>query len=45
MPERYPWGLYHKDHTQLYTTAGVGHWFPFRLGCPPEAPLFTLERA
>lgn len=45
MPERYPWGLYRKGDTQLYTTAGVGHWFPFRLGCPPEAPLFTLERA
>lgn len=45
MPERYPWGLYRKEATQLYTTAGVGHWFPFRLGCPPEAPLFTLEQA
>jgi predicted MPP superfamily phosphohydrolase len=45
MPERYPWGLYRKEGTQLYTTAGVGHWFPFRLGCPPEAPLFTLHRA
>lgn len=45
MPERYAWGLYRKGATQLYTSAGVGHWFPFRLGCPPEAPLFTLERA
>jgi predicted MPP superfamily phosphohydrolase len=45
MPERYPWGLYRKEGAQLYTSAGVGHWFPFRLGCPPEAPLFTLEQA
>jgi len=45
MPERYPWGLYRQGPTQLYTSAGVGHWFPFRLGCPPEAPLFTLRRA
>ncbi len=45
MPERYPWGLYRKGQSQLYTTAGVGHWFPFRLGCPPEAPLFVLQRA
>jgi predicted MPP superfamily phosphohydrolase len=45
MPERYPWGLYCKEGAQLYTSAGVGHWFPFRLGCPPEAPLFTLEQA
>ncbi len=42
---RYPWGLYHQGATQLYTSAGVGHWFPFRLGCPPEAPLLTLRRA
>ena len=45
MPERYAWGLYRKEGTQLYTTSGVGHWFPFRLGCPPEAPLFTLQQA
>ncbi|MSR82346.1 MAG: metallophosphoesterase [Candidatus Latescibacteria bacterium] len=44
MPERYAWGLYRKEGTQLYTSAGVGHWFPFRLGCPPEAPLFTLQQ-
>ena len=44
-PERYIWGHYAKEDTQLYTTAGVGHWLPFRFGCPPEAPLFTLHRA
>ena len=37
------WGHYGAGATQLYTSAGVGHWFPFRLGCPPEAPLFILE--
>ena len=42
-PERYIWGHYAKENTQLYTTAGVGHWLPFRFGCPPEAPLFTLH--
>jgi predicted MPP superfamily phosphohydrolase len=44
-PERYIWGHYAKEQTQLYTTAGVGHWLPFRFGCPPEAPLFTLHRS
>lgn len=44
-PEHYIWGHYAKEQTQLYTTAGVGHWLPFRFGCPPEAPLFTLHRS
>ena len=44
MPERYIWGHYKRHSSQLYTTAGVGHWFPFRLGCPPEAPLITLHK-
>jgi len=44
-PDRYIWGHYTKGHRQLYTSAGVGHWFPFRLGCPPEAPLITLHRS
>ncbi len=42
-PDRYIWGQYTKGDSQLYTSAGVGHWFPFRLGCPPEAPLITLR--
>ena len=42
LPDSYIWGHYGGGATQLYTSAGVGHWFPFRLGCPPEAPLFTL---
>ena len=43
-PDRYIWGHYAKGDRQLYTSAGVGHWFPFRLGCPPEAPLIVLEK-
>ena len=42
--EPYLWGKYQKDTTQLYTSAGMGHWFPFRLNCPPEAPLIELKR-
>lgn len=30
--------------SRLYTTSGMGHWFPFRLGCPTEMPLVVLER-
>ncbi len=42
-PFRYPWGTYRKrDGAALYTTSGFGHWFPYRLGCAPEIPLFTL---
>jgi uncharacterized protein len=41
---KYLWGKYfHANGSQLYTTAGVGHWFPFRLGCHSEAPLIILE--
>jgi len=42
MPEKYLWGQYRRDRSQLYTSAGVGHWFPFRLGCPAEAPVLEL---
>ncbi|MEO5931587.1 MAG: metallophosphoesterase [Candidatus Kapaibacterium sp.] len=44
MPKNYLWGHYRKDGSQLYTSSGVGHWFPFRLGCPPEAPLYVLRK-
>ena len=44
-PENYIWGRYGGGDTQLYTSSGVGHWFPFRLGCPPEAPLLILTSA
>ncbi|MEK7729257.1 MAG: metallophosphoesterase [candidate division KSB1 bacterium] len=43
--EKLLWGHYHRGVSQLYTTSGVGHWFPFRLGCPPEAPIIVLERS
>ncbi len=43
--EFYLWGKYKKDNSQLYTSSGVGHWFPFRLGCPAEAPTIILTRA
>lgn len=42
--ENYLWGPYKNGNAQLYTSAGVGHWFPFRLGCPPEAPLIILKK-
>lgn len=45
LPEKYLWGHYRDGDSQLYTSCGVGHWFPFRLGCPPEAPVIELRRA
>jgi predicted MPP superfamily phosphohydrolase len=44
MPERYMWGLYERGSSRLYTTSGAGHWFPYRLGCRAEVPVFVLER-
>lgn len=43
--DRYLWGEYRRGDSVLYTSSGVGHWFPFRLGCPPEAPVIELRRA
>jgi len=43
--EPYLWGNYKKGSTQLYTSAGMGHWFPFRFNCPPEAPLIILKKS
>jgi predicted MPP superfamily phosphohydrolase len=37
------WGFYRAGATRLYTSAGAGDWFPFRINCPREAPLLTLE--
>ncbi|MEA1980762.1 MAG: metallophosphoesterase [candidate division Zixibacteria bacterium] len=42
--DRYLWGKYFIGETQLYTSSGMGHWFPFRLGCPTEAPVITLKK-
>ena len=44
-PDRYLWGHYRIKQSHLYTSAGVGHWFPFRLGCPPEAPILELKKS
>lgn len=45
LPDRYLWGQYFIGKSQLYTSCGAGHWFPFRLGCPPEAPVIELTSA
>lgn len=42
-PKNYIWGHYQRGNSHLYTSAGVGHWLPFRLGCPREAPLYVLH--
>lgn len=39
----YLWGSYRRGDSRLYTTSGFGHWFPFRLNCPAEAPIITLK--
>lgn len=41
---RYMWGLYRQGASTLYTTAGAGHWFPYRIGCPAEMPVYVLRR-
>lgn len=43
-PDGYLWGRYERGASTLYTTSGWGHWFPFRLGCPAEAPLVVLTK-
>jgi predicted MPP superfamily phosphohydrolase len=45
LPRRYMWGHYQRDRSQLYTSAGMGHWFPFRFNCPREAPVYVLRAA
>jgi predicted MPP superfamily phosphohydrolase len=44
-PEMYLWGIYRKGNSTLYTSSGMGHWMPFRLGCPTEAPILILEKS
>ncbi|HTJ84621.1 MAG TPA: metallophosphoesterase, partial [Polyangiaceae bacterium] len=39
------WGRYALGSRQLYTSSGGGHWLAFRLDCPSEAALVTLEKA
>jgi predicted MPP superfamily phosphohydrolase len=42
--EKYVRGKYQIGDSLLYTSSGVGHWFPFRLGCPREAPVIELRK-
>jgi predicted MPP superfamily phosphohydrolase len=42
LPEKYLWGAYERMGSRLYTSAGAGHWFPCRLGCPAEIPIYVL---
>lgn len=43
-PDGYLWGRYREGRSWLYTTAGAGQWFPYRLGCAREMPLLVLRR-
>lgn len=47
LPLSYPYcrGLYRSGASFGYVNCGAGHWFPFRLGCPPEISVFRLTRA
>lgn len=40
---RYTRGLYEENGVYGYVSSGAGHWFPFRVGCPPEISMFTLK--
>jgi predicted MPP superfamily phosphohydrolase len=48
-PESFLLGHYRRaapsGTSHLYTSAGLGHWMPFRLNCPCEAVLVTLRHA
>ena len=48
-PESFMLGRYVRPGARgpatLYTSAGLGHWMPFRLNCPCEAALVTLRTA
>lgn len=41
---RWAWGEYREGPTAMHVTSGLGQWFPFRLGCPPEMVLLELRR-
>jgi predicted MPP superfamily phosphohydrolase len=46
MGEKYPEGLYRFNRMQLYVNRGIGTvGLPFRLNCPPEITLITLQPA
>ena len=41
---KYTRGMFIHDDCYGYVSAGVGSWFPFRLGCPLEIVYFTLKQ-
>lgn len=41
---RYMRGMYQEGDRYGYVHTGTGHWLPFRLGCPPEICVLTLNR-
>ncbi len=44
--QKYVEGMFRLNQMQLYVNKGIGAiGVPFRLNCPPEITLFTLERA
>ena len=46
MAEKYSEGLYRLNHMQLYVNRGIGTvGLPFRLNCPPEITVITLNPA
>ena len=45
LPKQYLLGHYQKGESHLYTSAGLGHWLPFRLNCPCEGALLELVSA
>lgn len=46
MGRRYPEGMYQLNRMQLYVNRGIGTvGLPFRLNCPPEITLITLQSA
>lgn len=40
---RFMRGMYQKGDQYGYVHTGTGHWLPFRIGCPPEICVFTLN--
>jgi uncharacterized protein len=42
-PEQFMWGPYERNGCKMFVSAGAGHWFPYRLGCPAEIPIYTLR--
>ncbi len=35
----------HDGSAQMFVSAGLGHWLPFRFGCPPEVVVIELVSA